>query len=201
MRALHADAHQQQKGFSLVEIIVAMAILTFGILAVVPMLALNVRANLAARNYGTAVFLAQQKFEEVRSWNLWEDVDCVPQQAAHAKCGITNDNWMLTGTETNIEINGIDTRFDRTTTVLRNGYETGAGDCKAVIFTSGSGAIPVNEATGLPANTGSLNTGAVGAACSGGTRGEDFKFIRVTVSWDDMFGDHTITRHMYIAAF
>lgn len=181
-------------GFSLIEMVVAMAVLIIGILGVVPMLAFNVKANTAGRNYGLAAFLAQERLEQIRSWPLYEDVGSTP--------GVTASNSALFGVETNIFVGEHSVAFNRTTEYVRNGYGSAgwSHDYDGIIFTSGSGTMNYNEAS-TGQTTGVLNTGNVGESSSGNYRGEDFKMIRVKIWWDDNFGHHEILRHMYLAQF
>jgi prepilin-type N-terminal cleavage/methylation domain-containing protein len=186
-------------GFSLVEILVAMAVLTIGILGVVPMLSFNIKANISGKNYGIANYLAQQKLEAIRSWPLYEDYD-----AGNGVFGITMANGPLFAPES-LKVGEHFQEFTRSTEVLRNGYDSmgsGTGDCNGIKFeTTG-----VDE--GLISGGGSMNTGDVGENCGGNFRGEDFKLIRVRVQWyDNSFGagpsqkQHEIVRHMYLAKF
>jgi len=186
-----------QAGFSLVEITVALGILIIGILGVVPMLTFNIKANTAARNYGYANLLAQQKFEQIRSWRMWEDhYDAAGNVDNY---GISSNNTALFGSEVikygTYQSGDYQLAFTRTAELVRNGYDT--LDCDGIKFESG-GTYDEGLTTGL----GSLNTGDVGEKCaSGNYRGEDFKVVRTTVAWKDRFGSHSVVRHMYLAQF
>jgi len=178
------SAFRGNAGFSIVEVLVALAILVIGILGVVPMLVFNVKANTAGKNYGFANYLAQEKLERIRSWPLYESYDTTK--------GITVDNALLFGTD--YVWNENKTRqFMRVVDLVRNGY--GPYDCDGILFDSGT------YSEGNISGGGSMNTGDVGEKCSGGYRGEDFKVIRARVMWDDNFGHHEIARHMYLAQF
>ncbi len=193
-----------QAGFSLVEIVVAMAILVIGILGVAPMILFNVKANAAGKNYSLASYLAQQRFEQIRSWPLYEDYSATSR-------GITVNNTLLFGVENNLKVGEHYVAFKRTTEVMRNGYGT-PYDCNhggGFIFSSSPPSAGYNE--GNISGGGSLNTGSTGEICPGGSsyRGEDFKIIRVTIEWDDPLviaadrsnAHHTIYRYMYLAKF
>ena len=52
------------KGFSLVEMIAAMAVFSVGVLATMEVFSMNLRATAASRNYSRAVLLAQGLMEE-----------------------------------------------------------------------------------------------------------------------------------------
>ena len=191
-----------QAGFSLVEIVVAMAILAIGLIGVAPMLAFNVKANAAGKNYAIASYLAQQRLEQIRAWPLYEDYSV-------NNPGITSNNTSLFNVESGIKVGEHYTSFNRTTELLHNGYSTGY-DCTSGGFIFDNSGGDYNE--GNTGGGGSLNTGEVGEKCaSGNYRGEDFKLIKVTISWIDplvgrrgtstLQATHTITRYMYIAKF
>jgi prepilin-type N-terminal cleavage/methylation domain-containing protein len=183
-----------QAGFSLIEVVIAMGILAIGILGVAPMILFNVKANASGKNYGIANYLAQQRLEQIRSWPLWEDYDANSP-------GITTANTALFGAETNIKVGEHYEGFNRTTEMVRNGY-TGSYGCggNPFIFATSGGTYSEGNIPG----GGSLNTGTTaGEYCGSGSnyRGEDFKVIRVKVTWADLFGNHEINRYMYIAKF
>ncbi|NLH50148.1 MAG: prepilin-type N-terminal cleavage/methylation domain-containing protein [Myxococcales bacterium] len=192
-----------QTGYSLIEVIVAISILVIGILATVPMLAFNVKANTSGGKFGYANYLATRKLEQIRSWPIYAGNSGL-STADTTGIGIANTKLFPSGaTEAILSDNGIETYYI-TTTILRNGYDTlfsGGGDCAPYLFktspTTGKG---YDESAGIASGT-SLNTFTTGEYCSSGTRGEDFKIIRVRVQWNDNFGLHTIYRFQYIAGF
>jgi len=182
-------------GYSLVEVVVAMAVIVIGLLALLPMLALNMKSNVAARTYSIANLLAHQKLETVKSWPLYDDY------GASGPWGITSNNTDLFASESNITVNNWFVYFGRTTTLVHNGY--GDLDCNGISFDGSSGIIIVDEGA---FNNGAalgmtMNTEDVNPCGGGGYRGEDFKLIKVTVDWDDVFGYHKLTRHMFISRF
>jgi prepilin-type N-terminal cleavage/methylation domain-containing protein len=65
-------------GFSLLEVLVAMAVLTVGVMALAQLTTIATRANVSARTTTSAALLAQAKMEQLRSlaWGL--DADGVP---------------------------------------------------------------------------------------------------------------------------
>ena len=63
----HVSAPGHERGFSLLEVLVAVFIFTAAIVAVAELLALSTRANGSARATTVATMLAEQKMEELRS--------------------------------------------------------------------------------------------------------------------------------------
>jgi Tfp pilus assembly major pilin PilA len=183
-KKLHTDG-----GYTLVEVMVAMAILIIGIVALLPMLAMNVRTNVASRTYAIANYLAQEKLEKVRSWPYYED------QGGNTY-GITLNNTDLFGTETGLSVRNWKVYFSRTTELIHKGAICGAGWIWGSDYGEGSFVNPNSGLTGL-----TLDTGNVNPCGSNSYYGEDFKMVRVTVEWDDQFGTHQIVRNMYIARF
>jgi type IV pilus assembly protein PilV len=59
--------NMKQSGFSLVELIVGLAILTVGLLAVAGMQGVAVEGNAASKNLTSAVFLAEAKLNELKA--------------------------------------------------------------------------------------------------------------------------------------
>lgn len=179
-----------EAGYTLVEVMVAMAVLIIGIVALLPMIAINIRSNLASRTYSIANFLAQEKLEKVRSWPLYDDIS--PTVGPY---GITDNNLELFSDEFNVAVKNWAVNFTRKTKLLHNGYTT---SCNGILFGSSvdEGTFTNGAAMGL-----SLNTGNVDPCGGGGYRGEDFKMVRVEVEWVDPMGFHQLTRNMYIARF
>lgn len=170
---------KDKSGYTIIEVIVAMVILIIGVLALLPMIALNVKSNVASRTFGIANYLAQEKLEKVKSWPLYEDV------SGTGPYGLTTNNTELFAYETNLTVNNWKVYFNRTTEVYHNGHDQGGN---GVIF-------------GTNIDDGLMNTGAVDQDGGGNYVGEDFKMIKVKVDWNDNFGYHEITRHMFISKF
>jgi prepilin-type N-terminal cleavage/methylation domain-containing protein len=63
----HSSRFADQRGFSLPEVLVAMAILTFSLVALAQLFATATRANLNARTTTLSTSLSQQKIEQLRS--------------------------------------------------------------------------------------------------------------------------------------
>ena len=181
-----------ETGYTIVEVMVAIGILVTGLLMILPMLALNLKANLYSRIYGAANFLAQEKIEMVKSWPVYEQVD-----GSTVLYGKT-DFW----SETDIEVDGVGMSFSRTATVLHNGvtnscdgvlYDTQEANDIDDEYLNTGGVVPQSPNIDNPCGTGDDDEFA----------GEDFKLVRVTVSWDDNFTSrqHTIQRFSYLAKF
>ncbi len=226
MKAIQESANRRREaGFSLLEVLIAIMILTVGILALVPMLAFSIKANSLGKDYAFANFLAQQRLDQIYAWPVYQDVVLTnPTQYP----GVTANNAKYFGTETVYDDRG--RAFTRVSEVVRNGY---LGSANNVIWSSTStntneGAIsnptdPNNPQNNnwQPISGASLNTGAsVGEwdTTNGGYRGEDFEMVRVRVSWYDGLGQgvggtgnavqgatgagvHEIERHMFIAKY
>ena len=194
------ELKRSQTGYTLVEVLVALAILIIGILGVLPLLALNVQSNTAARTHSLANFLAQEKLEDIKSWPYYSD------QAANGPYGITaNNTELFPSVAETIELNNYFVTFSRTAEVVRNGWVDGdedpasGVDCAGILFGNSSGSINVNEGVvgGITLNTKLVND----KLCGSGAQGEDFRLVRVKVSWRDLFGFHEIVRSEYIAQF
>lgn len=180
---IRAAGRRRSRGFSLVEVIVAMFILTVGIAALIPALSFNIKSNQRAKSYGIANFLAEKHIEKILSWSPYEN-----QSNAY---GIESDNPELFGTFPNLTTPGANNVFNLTAEVFHNGY-SGSTGCNGIRFANSGGYFAVDE--------GDLKTGAVNQddCADGSYRGEDFKIVRVTVSWDDRFGGHSIERQAYV---
>jgi prepilin-type N-terminal cleavage/methylation domain-containing protein len=71
---VRVDALRAEHGFSLIEVLVAAAILAVGILSLAQLLAMTVSANAAAGRTTDATVLAAQKLEDLRAepWSVLE---------------------------------------------------------------------------------------------------------------------------------
>ena len=65
MRLFQRSRTRSQRGFTIIEVLVAMAILSFGLLAVAGMQVVAIRVNVAAQRLDQATTLAQDKIEEL----------------------------------------------------------------------------------------------------------------------------------------
>ena len=81
-------ARSRARGFSLIELIVAIAVFAIGIMAVIPMLAFNIKSNTYSKSMGMANYVAERHLEKIRSWPVYETtvVDGV------TRIGINNAN-------------------------------------------------------------------------------------------------------------
>lgn len=61
---------RDESGFTLVEILVAVAILMIGLVAVMQWFPLGTAGVETGRRQSTAVFLAEQKIEQIKAWSL-----------------------------------------------------------------------------------------------------------------------------------
>ena len=61
---------REESGFTLVEILVAMAILMIGLLAVMQWFPLATAGVDTGRRQSTAVFLGEQRIEQIKAWSL-----------------------------------------------------------------------------------------------------------------------------------
>lgn len=182
--------HSRTDGYTLVEVIVAVFILTVGLVAILPMLALNLQTNLNARIYSAANFLAQEKLEKIKAWPVYEQI--TPSTNLYGQSDFWNES------EVELSEDNVGMAFSRVTSVFHNGHTV---DCDGILYDSLVGDIDDELMnTGLVVPEGAN----VDNPCDPGEyRGEDFKLVRVVVSWSDSFGlkDHSISRFAYIAKF
>ena len=75
-----------QRGFSLVEVVVAMAITTTATLAIAQLSIMSVRANRVARSTTVATVLALQKLEQLQSAG-WTELTASPPEALGRNTG------------------------------------------------------------------------------------------------------------------
>ncbi len=61
---------RDESGFTLVEILVAMAIILIGLVAVMQWFPMGTQGMEAGRRQSTAVFLGEQKIEQIKAWAL-----------------------------------------------------------------------------------------------------------------------------------
>ena len=66
---------REESGFTLIEILVAVAILMLGLVAVMQWFPLGTAGVESGRRQSTAVFLAEQKIEQIKAWSLGSAVN------------------------------------------------------------------------------------------------------------------------------
>lgn len=64
------NRHLNEKGFTLVELLVAITIMAIGILAVVQMQVVALQSNSIANKLGVATSLAQEVMDDIQSWDI-----------------------------------------------------------------------------------------------------------------------------------
>ena len=67
---MQIPAWREQAGLALVEILVAVAIIVIGLIAVMQAFPFGIEGMDAGRRHSTAVFLAEQKIDQIRAWAL-----------------------------------------------------------------------------------------------------------------------------------
>ncbi|MDP8256129.1 MAG: prepilin-type N-terminal cleavage/methylation domain-containing protein [Candidatus Alcyoniella australis] len=190
MTRLIGMAQRDAKGFTLIEVVVAMGILTIGILALIPALLFNIKSNTLARNRGVANQLAVQKLEVVKSWPTYYSYSSANRGA------YSGANTYLYGSET-VNVSNNPVPFTRTTSLYTNGTTADCGT--AILFGNNTNGAARNLNEGNPSPV-ALNTGGVSSSGCGASqyRGEDFRIVLVTVTWIDLFGGHSIERYQYL---
>jgi len=212
----HLGSREKSRlGFSLVEVVIAMAILTIGILGLLPMLAFNVKSNQYSKCQTYANFLADQAIEAVRAWPVYETT-AVSGGITLGITDFTNPNLYYLEQPAP----SLDPHHEYRVSVegYRNGYSL--GDCGGgAMFgqtASDRGHPNVDEGNlqtwGAHVPDGSINEAIQGDCTGSAYRGEDFVVVSVTVIWTDTLSvSHTnplankntfrINRQAYIAKF
>lgn len=90
-----------RKGFSLLEVMVAVVILAFGLLAIMHLFPIGLRASKISQDTTVATFLAQQKIEELRN-TKYADIDDTPLTATFAS-PFSNFTWTKSVSESEWE--------------------------------------------------------------------------------------------------
>jgi len=173
--------HSNSKGFSLIEVLIALLILSFGILAIAKLQGVMIKNSSNANQRTTAVSIAQQKIDDLKSF-------------AH-----------LTVAESITEPNGDITEIPDTWTsglaARLLAYEHISGDSNLATFTEKGGQISPGTTT-VGQTTYTLNWSVTDywydTALSTATTTEptnptpstsDYKMVAVIVSWTDEVGD------------
>ncbi len=64
-----------RKGFSLIEVIITIVLLTVGVISILQMFSIGLFADAETENQTTAFYLAQEKMEEVRDASSYANID------------------------------------------------------------------------------------------------------------------------------
>lgn len=124
----------KKRGFTLAEVMVAVFIITVGILAIGPLLNSVISSNILARNISIATHLARQRLEEIKTWPRY---NYDPTVTGPNKCGIqiANPAWGGNGncdpnvnpnatdgviTQNNIKVGDVPQFFTRITEIRSN---------------------------------------------------------------------------------
>ena len=157
-------------GFTIIEVIVAIGIVTIGLLGTLPMLTYSIKSNIVAKNRGIALYLADRQIEKIKSWPAYVfmpdqlDAGAGVQGVAMAnqmfgEGGAAGWDWNCGGDctnccrEYNVQLNWWDTKFNRTTWIIRNGYTSVAGGQSYSSYDCSAG----GGVTFLPGGTGTKN--------------------------------------------
>lgn len=90
-RKLHGEG-----GFTLIEVLIAMTILTIGLLAVATMQVSAIHGNKTGNEISRATFLAQDKLEELKT-----STDITSEPGGSDQTGIFNRSWQIGPSGTN----------------------------------------------------------------------------------------------------
>ena len=164
------------RGFSLVEVLVALAVLAVGLLAIAQLQSALIRSSGEARAFSVATGLAKDKLEQLRTFN--------------AVRGGGSYQSITDGSESLGEIDG--TVYQRSWTVTRFVFNSNPdGDA-----TTYDGAfVPFGT------DTGDTPSAYFGNAASGFVEGNEFKRIAVSVIWNEPSGTtESVTIHDAVAA-
>ena len=100
--------HTHEKGFTMVEVLVAIIILSIGLLALAGLQATVIKGNVASKNLTSAVFLVETKIDELKSGgyaSLSDGTFNDPNNPVNEKGdsgGIFNRSWTISTYETNM---------------------------------------------------------------------------------------------------
>jgi prepilin-type N-terminal cleavage/methylation domain-containing protein len=71
-RSLHIDGRGSERGITLIEVLIALVVLSIGIMAIGGIFPASTRTQLQTRSLGTANYFAEQKAEELQTLH-WTD--------------------------------------------------------------------------------------------------------------------------------
>ena len=76
-------SRSQQKGFSLLEVLLSIVLLVVGMTALLQVFSIGIFADADVENKTTALYLAQEKMEEIRDASLYADIDTFASSRAN----------------------------------------------------------------------------------------------------------------------
>jgi prepilin-type N-terminal cleavage/methylation domain-containing protein len=154
---------RRQHGFSLVEVLVALAVLAIGLLAIAQLQSALIRSSGEARAFSVATGLAKDKMEELRSFNNVR--------------GGSSYQSLTDGSESLGVVGGTD--YTRTWTVQRFVFNKDP---------DGNPATYDGAFVAYDQDTGDTPSAYHGNAASGFVEGNEFKRIQVSVLWNEPSG-------------
>jgi type IV pilus modification protein PilV len=162
---MKSQAFRFQRGFSLIEVLIAIVVLSIGLLALAALQISLIRASGDAKTQSIALSLAKQKIEDLRAFDNTADYISLTSLANES----LPDNGGDQG--------GVD--FTRNTTITRYVYDKSANSGAGGFIT-----IP-NTTTDTVLISATCGTATNGHQC---IAGKDFKTALVQVSWSDANG-------------
>jgi len=232
-------ALKNREGFTVIEVIIAIGILTIGLVGTLPLVSSAIRANTLSKNKSVALFLADAQVERIKSWPIYDILSTDEQglrlnnsnlfDGSYECDSMTNPHHCW---EESVRLNAWATRYRRDTWMLRNGHTT-PYYCNPIVFSNST--LPdgvdaydkLDEGRIYPAtydngkwefdsdyveySDSNLSNHPVPTLNHEGYgvnyfendecyRGEDFVAVRVDVSWQDLFGGHSVSRNTIIRA-
>ena len=118
MSQIVSDKHKMQinsKGFTLIEVLIVMAIFSIGILAVAAMQITSITGNASARRITEATALAENQIEELMRLDYDNDNNLKPENNPHGgPQGAYDVNWNVTEIDLDADGNNDSKRIDMT---------------------------------------------------------------------------------------